>query len=145
MASGDKEAATGPKRMEDDYLWDGSGEPDREIQRLEVLLRGFQHSRPAPVFPEVGRGRGWRIFFRRVRLLPALPAIAVAVVMSAALAFLVRSPKPMPAAEVGWEVIRIAGTPQVGPKAIGVNEGTGKLSVGQLLETDSQSRANLRA
>jgi len=34
--------------MRDDYLWDGSGEPDPEVARLEGLLREFRSSRPAP-------------------------------------------------------------------------------------------------
>lgn len=34
--------------MTDDYLWDGSGERDPEIQRLEFVLRRFRHNRPAP-------------------------------------------------------------------------------------------------
>ena len=36
-----------------DYLWDKSGEPDPEIQRLEHLLGGFAH-RPGKV-PEIPR------------------------------------------------------------------------------------------
>jgi len=34
--------------MRDDYLWDGSGEPDPEVQRLERLLSGFRSKRPTP-------------------------------------------------------------------------------------------------
>ena len=30
-----------------DYLWDGSGKADPEIQRLEVLLGRFRHDRHA--------------------------------------------------------------------------------------------------
>ncbi len=29
--------------MNDPYLWDGSGEPDPEVQRLESLLAQFRH------------------------------------------------------------------------------------------------------
>ena len=39
--------------MNDDYLWDGSGEPDPEVQKLESALRGLRHNRPAPAFPEI--------------------------------------------------------------------------------------------
>ena len=34
--------------MRNDYLWDGSGEPDPEVQRLELLLGRLRHDRPAP-------------------------------------------------------------------------------------------------
>ena len=37
--------------MTDDYLWDGSGEPDPEVERLERLLGEFRSSRPAPELP----------------------------------------------------------------------------------------------
>jgi len=39
----------------DDYLWDGSGEPDPEVQRLEALLGRFHHDRPAPLANPSGR------------------------------------------------------------------------------------------
>jgi hypothetical protein len=34
--------------MRDDYLWDGSGEPDAEIERLESALRKLRHQ-PKPL------------------------------------------------------------------------------------------------
>ena len=36
--------------MKDDYLWDGSGEPDTEVQKLESLLACYRHDQPAPAF-----------------------------------------------------------------------------------------------
>jgi FecR protein len=145
MAPGNNETENRPEGMEDNYLWDGSGEPDPEIQRLEALLHRFQHSRPAPVFPEIIPARRWRIVPRRVRLLPALAVLAAAVVITVSLALLIRRPEPMALALVGWDVIRVTGTPQLGPKTMRVDEGTGKLGVGQALETDGQSRASLRS
>jgi hypothetical protein len=38
--------------MKDDYLWDGSGEPDAEIEKLEGLLGRYRSERPAPELPE---------------------------------------------------------------------------------------------
>ena len=47
--------------MGDNYLWDGSGEPDPEVGRLERLLTQFRSERPAPEFPERELSeRGWR-------------------------------------------------------------------------------------
>jgi len=45
---------------------------------------------------------------------------------------------------VGWDVSRVAGAPRIGRNAIS-EKGTGRLGIGQTLETDQQSRANLRA
>lgn len=41
--------------MSDQYLWDKSGEPDREIQELEQLLGQFRHRPPVWQMPR----RGW--------------------------------------------------------------------------------------
>lgn len=43
--------------MSDHYLWDRSGPPDPEIQRLENLLGGFRSQRPAP---PLGSRPRWR-------------------------------------------------------------------------------------
>jgi hypothetical protein len=37
----------------DDYLWDGTGEADPEVERLEMLLGRFRGDAPAPVMPTV--------------------------------------------------------------------------------------------
>jgi len=39
--------------MKEDYLWDGSGEPDPEVQRLEKVLGRYRHNRVAPLFEQV--------------------------------------------------------------------------------------------
>jgi hypothetical protein len=129
----------------DDYLWDGSGEPDPEIQRLEALLGRFRHDRPAPAFPEIVHDRPWTFSPWRIRLFPALATAAVAVAAIAVATFLVYERKPAPATEAGWDVSRVAGTPRIGRKAISGKEGTSRLGIGQMLETDRQSRASLQA
>jgi hypothetical protein len=129
---------------DDGYLWDGSGEPNPEIQRLEALLGGFRHDRPAPAFPELALGRRWAFFPRRMRLFPTLTTAAAVVVIVAA-AFLVYGRKPAPVTVAGWDVSRLAGTPRIGRKNISGKEGTSRLGVGQMLETDGQSRASLQA
>jgi hypothetical protein len=116
-----------------DYLWDGSGEPDLEIQRLEGLLGKFRHDRLAPALPEVVADRSWKYFPWRVRLFPAL-ATAAAVVAASVGALLWYGNKPAPVLLRGWDVSQVTGTPHVGPQALG-----------QLLETDHASRATLRA
>ena len=39
---------------QNDYLWDGSGTPDPEVQRLESLLRPLGHRGSAPAVPARG-------------------------------------------------------------------------------------------
>ena len=127
-----------------DYLWDRSGEPDPEIQRLEGLLGRFQHNRPVPVISELTPS--WRrIFFPfHLQWFPALGAVAAVVVIAAVIA-LVRARKPNSAGSPGWDVSLVAGTPRVGPKALSGKAERGRLGVGQTLETDLQARASLRA
>jgi len=129
----------------DDYLWDGSGEPDAEIQRLEGLLGKFRHNRRAPVFPEIVGDRRWKFFPLRMGLFPVLAATAAAMATIAALTFLVHRTKPAPVTVAGWDVSSVEGTPRIGPMAITGKEGRSRLGVGQLLETDNQSRASLQA
>ena len=128
----------------DDYLWDGSGKPDPEIQRLEVLLGRFRHDRHAPEFPKIIPHRRWTFLPRRVRLFPALAAIA-AVAAIVVLIFLMDGRKSSPATGAGWNVSRVAGTPRIGPRAFSRKDEASRLDVGQVLETDSESRASLQA
>jgi FecR protein len=133
-----------PLTTSNDYLWDGSGEPDPEVQSLETLLGRFRLDRPAPVFPEIVRERRWTLFPRRTRLFPVLLTTTAAVVTIAAVTFLVTAKKPVPPTVAGWDVSRVAGAPRIGPSVIRGKE-TSRLGVGQILETDQQSRASLRA
>src|SRR5580698_4967333 len=110
-----------------DYLWDGSGEPDPEIQKLELSLGKFRHDRPAPVFPEmppevcreIVRDRRWRFVQWRVRLFPVLATTAVVAIAVAI--FLIYGRKPIPAVVAGWDVSRVAGSPRIGPLTLDGN------------------------
>jgi len=127
-----------PQVTSDDYLWDGSGKPNPEIQRLEGLLGKFRHDRPAPAFPEIIPRR------HRIRWIPVFAVAAVAVVVVVTF-LIVHERKSAPVVVSGWDVSRVEGTPRIGTTAISVNERAGRLGVGQVLETDQQSRARLQA
>ena len=144
MDTGNNQTENKPLAGRDDYLWDGSGEPDPEIQRLEALLGKFQHDRPAPVFPDVAPDRRWAFIPGRMRLVPLLATTAASVVAIALVMFLVYGRKTVPVTVAGWDVSQVAGTPRIGPNVISGKE-TSRLGVGQILETDHQSRASLRA
>jgi len=128
--------------MKDDYLWDGSGEPDGDIQKMENALGRYRHNQPAPAFDQIvdlrlEKGRSW---FLSWRLSLQIAAVAASILAAATMYFYLRS-RPGVQQSASWEVARLAGEPRVGAKALGANAGVGKLGVGQLLETDSSSRA----
>jgi len=131
--------------MNDDYLWDGSGEPDPEIQKLENALARFRHEGQAPEFPEIKATRQPRFWerFSPSHWSFGLAAAAVAILFFAAFGILRWSQKPNAASGPGWDVESIAGTPQVESTAFGKNAGSAKLSVGQTLVTDGHSKANI--
>ena len=72
--------------MKDDYLWDGSGEPDPEVQKLENLLGRYRHDQPAPAFEQIAVEqpalRGWR--FAGFRLSFQIAAVAAVLVIGIA-------------------------------------------------------------
>jgi hypothetical protein len=144
MDGGDSRAGKQRLPSRDDYLWDGSGEPDPEIQRLEGLLGRFQYDRRTPVLPEIARVNRWAFIPRWMRLVPALAATGVAVLALVTVIFLLYRRKPVPVTGAGWDVSRVAGTPRIGRNTIGGKKAS-RLGVGQILETDHQSRASLRA
>jgi FecR-like protein len=131
--------------MKDDYLWDASGEPDPEIQRLETVLGRFRHNRPAPTFDgmptgQLSRPRSWhRNWFPRL----AIGAAASFLVITA-VAFVFRRPNPTHPLQPGWDVSLVEGTPRIGPQAIAASGRLGRLGIGQTLETDGRSRARIR-
>jgi len=131
--------------MIDDYLWDGSGEPDPEIQKLETTLGRFRHDGPVPEFPETAAAQQVRFWQRWVssRWSFGLAGATAAIVFISALGILWWSQKPNSSSGAGWDVERVAGTPRVESNAFLRKAGTAKLGVGQTLVTDGQSKANI--
>ena len=79
----------------DDYLWDGSGEPDPEVQRLEALLGKYRHDRPAPVFPAIVPRERWifRLWPRRLFPVVATAAALLAIAVAAFLLYGRKQPR----------------------------------------------------
>ena len=127
--------------MSSDYLWEGSGEPDPEIRKLEDTLSALRHRRPAPAFPEMPvMAAPVRARWFDLRLWPALAGVAAGLLVIVALGPVLRSMNSPAAAVAGWDITALAGTPRVGDSV-----GNGRLVPGQTLETDSRSHAGLRA
>jgi hypothetical protein len=130
--------------MKDDYLWDGSGEPDPEVQKLETVLGRYRHNQPAPTFDEVVEirpvKRRWSFFNLRW---PHQLAVVATVLLVAVAVFLVVRQRADRNLGPSWEVARLEGTPRVGWHSLGEKSGPGKLGIGQTLVTDGSSRASI--
>ncbi len=117
--------------MSDDYLWDGSGAPDPEVERLTRLLRPLRHDLPAPAFPELSSTAQ----VRPRRTGEALAAAAAVVLALSSLVVVARRPP-----QTGWNVARLEGQPRVGETLVGQH---GRLGLGEWVETDATSRARI--
>jgi FecR-like protein len=106
------------------YLWDGSGEPDPEIVRLETLLGQLRHRGVPPELPARKPSR--------LRLTPMIGALsaAAAILLIASIGWYATV-----TLRRGWTVQTIAGTGAPSP--------TARLRVGEWLETDAVSRARI--
>jgi len=142
MNAGNNETQKELQVIGNDYLWDRSGVPDPEIQKLEALLGRFRHDRPRPIFSDVVPAKRWKGFPARLRLFPALAAVAAAVAVGV-VTFLVYEMKTTKSP--GWDVSAVEGTPRVGLKAVSGKERNSRLGVGQTLETNLQARARLQS
>jgi FecR protein len=125
--------------MSDDYLWDGSGKPDPEVEKLESVLGRLRLERPAPVFPaaEAMGAHSTRFSVRWLR--PGMVAAFAVVLIAAGLGLLWRWQTDVAS---GWDVTSVTGVPRVGKQSVG-SEG-GRLGLGQALETDGNSSAEIR-
>jgi hypothetical protein len=119
--------------MPDDYLWDRSGEPDPEVERLERVLGRLREDLLVPAFP--APVKELRPSWRRL-LLPSLAAAAI-VLLAGGLWLVSRYFR----GGRGWEVARLQGTPRAGDRAL---SDRARLPVGQWLETDALSSATLK-
>ena len=119
--------------MNDDYLWDRSGQPDPDVERLERQLAPLAQQSPPPplLLPEAAPVRP-----RRLRRVPvALAAAAVLAIVAGGFMLVRRQP-----ANTGWEVTKVAGAPTIASRRMDVQT---RLPVGGWLETDDRSSASI--
>jgi len=130
--------------LKNDYLWDGSGEPDIAIVKLEQALRKFRHTGRVPELPEdIAAERESKKSLRGAGLWFQFAAVAASTLIVFSVWSGLRLPGEMTASGVGWGVQQVAGTPRVGTKSIGRPGEKGTLRIGQTLETDGESRASI--
>jgi hypothetical protein len=103
--------------MSEEYLWDKSGEPDPELQRLETLLSPLGHKQGGtPSWPAPKPSR-----------VPWMLAVAASLlVVGGALWMAWQRTRP------AWQVATVHGTPSMK-----------RLAKGQMISTDAQSQAHL--
>jgi hypothetical protein len=130
----------------DDYLWDASGQPDPEVQRLERALGRFRHNAPLPAFPQIeppARRAGW---WSEMVLGAWTPRFAAAMLVVSAIGcglwLLYSTRTPAPAAN-GWHVeVTAASQHPEGGSATPAAKNS-RLQLGEALETDAVSKASV--
>lgn len=130
--------------MKEDYLWDGSGEPDAEVQELENLLGRYRQNQPRPAFDQLAveqpRSHRWHLPVFRFSF--SFAAVAAVLVIGVSTLLVLHARKASQAGPA-WDIARIAGTPRVGWHKLSADSRTAKLQVGQTLVTDNSSRASI--
>src|SRR5437764_7488374 len=94
------------------YLWDGSGQPVSEVEKLEALLSPFRYDPSARAIPRVEKPAA-RV--RRVRHFPAFAYVAgVATIAVALVVMFVRGRQTAPTSGPSWVVSDVRGTLRLG-------------------------------
>jgi hypothetical protein len=128
--------------MKNDYLWDRSGAPDAEVERLERTLGQFRSSSDVPTFPAFDRAPS-RGFFTEWKM-PRFAAVSVLAAGAAVATVGLFFHRPLVPTVPGWEVERIDGAPIVGLAAVRGDKPKASLKVGETLVTDGNSRASVQ-
>jgi hypothetical protein len=128
----------------DNYLWDGSGPPDPEIQHLERALGRFRHNPTAALFPPI-EVPGWRLsWWSAIASTTWRPRFAAVLLVVSAMTsglWLARSPNTERMAHDGWDVEVTSASQHSGNgDARGKSE---RLELGESFETDATSKASI--
>ena len=117
--------------MSDDYLWDRSGDPDPEVERLERIL-GTLAYQPE----ETSLSQRLRRFPHRPAPTAVLWRLAAAILLLVSAGAWLTGRRPL----ASWEVARLEGSPKVGSSRIA---NTARWLIGEWLETDNASWAKV--
>jgi FecR protein len=131
--------------MNDYYLWDGSGEPDPEIQKLESALGRFRHDRPAPDFSNLDHASLTLPAPRRLRIsfVVAFAGLATAAALAIVVVQYANSLHRISFSEPDWRAATQAGMPQIDSNGIGIDGRAANFRAGQTLQTDGNSRVSI--
>jgi hypothetical protein len=132
-----------PEETSGHYLWDASGEPDPEIQRLEKMLLTFRHSGTTPALPFLALASTQRPSLANRFWLPCFAVATLVALVLTANVIIRRGPLYSENNTQGWNVASLEGAPQIGKNFITSDRENTKLRVGQTLETNATSRASI--
>jgi len=134
-----KDPTTTPER--NDYLWDSSGTPDPEIQRLESQLAEFRHDNRPLVLPETLQATN----VRKALVVPLrLAAAAVVLLALGSVAYIAYKSSRPSEPQIAWDCSALSGDPQIGSQTIFRENSSANFRVGQTLTTNANSRAAIR-
>jgi len=134
--------------MSDDYLWDRSGPPDPDVERLEALLAPLRSTPPIPAIPSqkvaqdvlTAEASAKAVSSAEHRAAWTLRSVAPMLAAAAAIVLMIASTWQSTRGAGSFQVARVDGQPQIGSAALA---GTGRIAVGQTLVTDDASRARV--
>ena len=109
---------------QENYLWDKSEQVDKEIQQLEQTLRPLRYKAKAPK-----QVLSWK--FARL-------SIAASIILAIGVLLFIN--QQTESSQQSWEVFTLTGTATIDSKPLE----SGQLGIGQWLETDNNSKAELR-
>jgi hypothetical protein len=110
--------------MRDDYLWDRSGPPDPEVERLEHVLGELRYK---------GQRRAGRPRRATWRAMAAAAAVVLAALGIARF-------QTMPSAPTGWQVSSVEGAVRLGGRSAAISM---PLRTGEVLRTERESQLSL--
>jgi hypothetical protein len=122
--------------MNEQYLWDRSGEPDHEVVELEQLLAPMRMTERRPDFAQITRLSPGQNRFARWKRWAVPMAVATSAIIASALWITFR-PHFQPGV---WEAESATGTPELAGKAFT----GGRIEAGAWLSTDGTSSIHLR-
>jgi hypothetical protein len=120
------------------YLWDGTGDPDAVVTQLENSLRVFRFA-ATPLQAETSCAITSPT--ARRKYLRWLVPIGATIAACALLIFSLSVWRLRWSANSPWSIATVQGTPKINGTAIGSR---GQLAVGEVLETDANSSADVR-
>jgi hypothetical protein len=112
--------------MNEDYLWDRSGPPDPEIDKLEAVLAGLRYRHRAELVQPPRPARAWSM------------AAAAAVLAAIALSQIRVAPGPVTA----WQIASIEGAARLGSRNAGIAM---PVRAGQVLRTGQAAEVTLES